>query len=182
MGELRTPSPVALMLAVLWKEDFSPAQWKPALEVFGETLCESDAFEFDFSDYYAAEMGTKLKKKFLVFARLIDPATLPEWKLTAMEIEKQFQLDNRRRVNLDPGYIDSAKLVLATTKNYDHRLYLGRGIYGDVQLRFRHGHYVTNGWTYTDYQRPAHLAFFEKAREKYRARLIEQSQRDESHL
>ncbi len=182
MGELRIPAPVALMLAVLWKEDFASSQWRPALEVFGEALCESDTFDFDFSDYYTAEMGAKLKKKFLVFDRLIDPADLPEGKLTAMKIENRFQIADRRRVNLDPGYIDSAKLVLATTKNYDHRLYLGRGIYGDVQLRFRHGHYVTNEWTYTDYKRPAHLAFFEKAREKYRARLIEQSHRDEPHL
>ena len=183
MGEPRTPAPVALMLAVLWQESFPISKWRPALEVFGEALCESESFDFNFSDYYAHEMGEKLKKKFWVFDRLFDPADLPAWKLTAIEIENRFKENDRRRVNLDPGYIDSAKLVLATTKNYDHRIYLERGIYGDVQLRFRHGHFVTNEWTYTDYKRPEHIAFFEAAREKYRDRLMKlQSQSHESHL
>jgi len=183
MGEIKTPAPVALLVAALWQESFPPAIWQPALDSFGITLCESETFDFDFSDYYAAEMGENLKKRFLVFDRLFDPAELPHWKLAAIEIENRFKHNNNRRLNLDPGYIDSAKLVLSTTKNFDHRIYLGRGVYGDVQLRYRHGHYVRNDWTYSDYQRPAHVAFFEMARQKYRERLIPAVDHDhESHI
>lgn len=177
------PAPVGLLVAVLWPESFPISAWRPALEVFGEVLCESEEFDFDCSNYYAPEMGERLKKKFWFFDRLFDPAALPEWKVTAIEIEDRFREMNRRRLDLDPGYIDSAKLVLATTKNYDHRIYLGRGIYGDVQLRFRHGHFVVNEWTYPDYKRPAHIAFFESAREKYREQLTHLHGRaDESYL
>lgn len=177
------PAPVALLLAVLWPADFPLSTWRRALDAFGKALCESESFDFDCSLYYLPEMGERLEKKFWVFDRLFDPADLPLWKLTAMEIEQRFQQDNRRRLNLDPGYIDSAKLVLATTKNYDHRIYLGRGVYGDVQLRFRHGHFVANEWTYPDYKRPAHIAYFEMARKKYRERLIQlRSDDDESDV
>jgi hypothetical protein len=183
IGEIKTPAPGALLLAALWREDFPAESWRGALNIFGNVLCESEVFNFDFSDYYAPEMGEKLKKQFFVFDRLFDPAELPHWKLTAIEIENRFKENNRRRINLDPGYIEAAKLVLSTTKNFDHRIYLGKGVYGDVQLRFRHGHFVTNEWTYTDYKRPEHVAFFEMARGKYRERLMQvQSQTDEPHL
>ncbi len=183
MAELKTPAPVALLVAALWRESFSESIWRTALDEFGEILCESEKFDFDFSDYYVPEMGEKLKKQFLVFDRLFDPSELPKWKLAAMEIENQFKENNQRRVNLDPGYIDSAKLVLSTSKNFDHRIYLGQGVYGDVQLRFRYGHFVVNEWTYSDYKTPEHLAFFEMAREKYRERLLKaQNQIHEPHL
>ena len=171
MAPRKTPAPVALFMATLWQESFPISAWQPVLDEFGEILCENEIFDFDFSNYYDDEMGVPLKKQFWVFARLFDPAELPAWKLKTIEMEERFAEHGRRRLNLDPGYVDSAKLVLATTKNFDHRIYLGQGIYGDVQLRFRHGHFVTNEWTYADYQQPEHLVFFESAREKYRALL-----------
>jgi len=183
MGDIKIPAPVALLVAALWQESFSESTWRQALGDCGEVLCESEIFDFNFSDYYAPEMGERLKKQFLVFDRLFDPSELPKWKLAAMKIEDQFKENNQRRLNLDPGYIDSAKLVLSTSKNFDHRIYLGQGVYGDVQLRFRHGHFVINEWTYSDYKKPEHLAFFEMAREKYRERLIKmQNLADESHI
>lgn len=183
MAEIKTPAPVALLVAALWQESLSELTWRQALGVCGEVLCESKIFDFNFSDYYAPEMGEKLKKQFLVFDRLFDPSELVKWKLRAIEIENQFKENNQRRLNLDPGYIDSAKLVLSTSKNFDHRIYLGQGVYGDVQLRFRYGHFVINEWTYADYKTPEHLAFFEMAREKYREQLMKtQNQIHEPHL
>ena len=77
----------------------------------------------------------------------------------------------RRRVNLDPGYVDQAKLVLATTKDRQHRLYLGRGIYGEVTLRFTGGRFEPWEWTYPDYRTPEYRVFFETVRRRYRQQL-----------
>ncbi|HNY92028.1 MAG TPA: DUF4416 family protein, partial [bacterium] len=73
----------------------------------------------------------------------------------------------RRRVNLDPGYSEAAKLVLATTKNFGHRIYLGQGIYGDVQLFWRKGRFQSNPWTYPDYLEAKSLEFFSALRQDY---------------
>lgn len=168
MGVPKSPSPAALFVAVL----FTPAM--PYAEVraevtreFGDILEASAVFPFNYSEYYAAEMGGDLQKVFFLLARLIDPAALVEWKLHAQEVEARYTANARRQINFDPGCLDASKLVLATTKNYDHRIYLGRGIYGDVQLRYRLQKFHFNEWTYPDYRAPEHLAFFEKSRARY---------------
>jgi uncharacterized protein DUF4416 len=78
----------------------------------------------------------------------------------------------QRRINLDPGYIDLAKLVLATTKDQQHRLYLGQGIYAEVTLRFTGGRFVPWDWTYPDYRTAEYLAFFDAVRQRYRQQLL----------
>ena len=87
------------------------------------------------------------------------------------ELEASTAHRGRRSVNYDPGYLEAAKLVLATTKNFDHRLYLGNGIYGDVQLRFRKGAFAAMDWTYPDYQQQSVLDFFHLVRSWYLRRL-----------
>jgi hypothetical protein len=138
MGVPKSPSPAALFMAVLFKPEISMKQIHAVVaKNFGEILLQSPVYHFNHSDYYAEEMGGNLQKAFLLLNRLIDPSTLAEWKLRAQEVEAAHTHDGKRTINLDPGCLDASKLVLATTKNYDHRIYLGRGIYGDVQLRFR---------------------------------------------
>ena len=128
---------------------------------------QSDIFDFSFSDYYKEEMGPGLKKIFLSFHSLVDPGTLPRMKLRTNEIETRWSETGKRKVNLDPGYITGAKLILASTKDFAHRVFIGDGIYGDVQLRFIHNRFHANEWTYPDYQTGLALSFFQGVRAKF---------------
>ncbi|MCG3154096.1 MAG: hypothetical protein DKINENOH_00688 [bacterium] len=168
MALIKPPAPVALFLAVLYAPDYTDDEIvRLAQEGCGSLLLQSPAFAFDFSDYYRAEMGPDLRKVFLLCDQLIDPATLPEWKHRTIAWEQEHSVAGKRRINFDPGYLEAPKLVLATTKNFAHRIYLGRGIYADVQLYVKDGKFQTNPWTYPDYKHPQHLAFFGHARRKY---------------
>ncbi|MDZ7344216.1 MAG: phosphoribosylformylglycinamidine cyclo-ligase [candidate division KSB1 bacterium] len=168
MSAAKSPPPAALFIAVLFSPKTSGDEVRAMVtQEFGDIVLQSPIYLFKHSDYYTNEMGENLQKTFLLLDRLIDPATLVEWKRRAQAIEAKYAIAGKRTINLDPGYLDAAKLVLATSKNYDHRIYLGRGIYGDVQLRFRFQKFQVNDWTYPDYRQPEHIAFFEQARLKY---------------
>jgi hypothetical protein len=127
----------------------------------------SPVWPFDFTDYYAEEFGQNLLRQFLSFAELIDPAKLPEIKLYTNDLEQRLAEDSRRQINLDPGYIDLSKLVLATTKNHQHRIYLGQGIYGEVTLRFTSKSFRPWDWTYPDYRTDHYASFFNDVRRTY---------------
>lgn len=168
MSTIKPPAPVALFVAALYAPSFSDAAAAALVaEHFGAAMLPGPVFDFTFSTYYAAEMGASLRKAFFVLDRMIDPAELPDWKLRAMALEEQHARDGKRTINLDPGYLEAPKFVLATAKNFAHRIYLGRGVYADVQLYVRDGKFQTNTWTYPDYKLPEHLRFFEEARLKY---------------
>jgi hypothetical protein len=145
---------------------------------FGPVDIESELWPFDQTDYYREEMGPDLKRRFLSFENLIRPDRLPDLKLETngleLEIADQCLLpDTSRPVNIDPGYLDLTKLVLATTKDRGHRIYLGRGIYAEVTLQYVQGGWQTLPWTYPDYTRPEYHAFFAQMRQRFR-----QQQRD----
>ncbi len=149
----------------------------PALEMlFSKIDQDSGTFEFDFSEYYEPEMGKNLQKQIISFSGLRSADDLPNFKLSTNIIEKQFADERHRIVNIDPGYLAAARIVLATTKDYDHRIYLGRGIFGDVHLRFRKGHFKPNDWTYPDYREQKILDFFEHLRTVYLQQLKEWKQ------
>ena len=135
---------------------------------FGEVSRESEIFPFDsFTNYYAPQMGQGVQRKFVAFARPFDPQQLAETKLWTNALEAQFagpEFPVPRPLNLDPGYVAPSKLVLATTKDYAHRIYLGRGIYAEVTLTFAGGRFRPNPWTYPDYQTEPYRRFFEAVR------------------
>jgi len=135
----------------------------------GAVEAKSDVFDFSFTEYYCEEMGPDLKKMFVSFNELIDPDALPFLKHRTNDIESDWMMQGHRQVNLDPGYITGAKLVLASTKDFAHRVYIGDGIYGDNHLRFVHGAFVENPWTYPDYKIPVALRFFTEVRQSYLA-------------
>ena len=120
-------------------------------------------------------MGKYLLKCFLSFRDLMPPEKLPSMKLRTNEIEDAWSKDGKRRVNLDPGYLTGAKLVLASAKDFAHRLFLSDGIYGDVQLQYARNRFNIQPWTYPDYQTETAIQFFEKIRQKY---LVEVRQHD----
>ena len=142
-------------------------------ERFGQVSRESDVLPFDYTDYYRAQMGENIMRKFVTFERPFDPATLAEAKLWTNGLEEQFarpELPVARPINLDPGYVTLSKLVLATTKDHAHRIYLGQGIYAEVTLTFVRGAFQPLPWTYPDYRTQAYRTFFEQVRTDFLAR------------
>jgi hypothetical protein len=170
MGVAHSPTQVLLILAATSRCD-EALSWglDQCRAVFGPTAAISDAFSFTETDYYAAEMGGGLKKQFWAFESLIDPGRLAAIKRRTNEWEAEYaalkQHPEPRPLNLDPGYLTLAKLVLATTKDHAHRIYLADGIYAEVTLSFRGGQWQPFDWTYPDYRRPDYQAFFIRCRQ-----------------
>ncbi|MFH0981698.1 MAG: DUF4416 family protein [Planctomycetota bacterium] len=143
---------------------------------FGPIDLESEVWPFDQTDYYAVEMGDEIKRRFVFFEELISVERLAEIKRLTNELEARMCDDllrphDRRPVNLDPGYMTLSKFVLATTKDYSHRIYLDRGIYAEVTLHYEEGAWRPYPWTYPDYAADTYHAFFESAREKLKEQL-----------
>jgi hypothetical protein len=176
MGTAHSPEQARLFLAVLYSPS---AHSDEALELVKAKLGSVELcygpIPFSFTDYYQPEMGEGLQKTYLTFCGLIDRVDLASIKVFTNEIEQQFLLDGHRSVNLDPGYITRDKLVLATTKDFYHRIYLAKGIYGEVTLHFRDGKYRYFSWTYPDYKEPAFQEFLMKARAKLVGELRKQT-------
>ena len=177
MGIVHNPDRVLLFVAVLFNPRYSEDDIVKLIErEFGSIALRTEVFPFDFSDYYRREMGEGLQKLFTFIDRLITPEELPDWKLRAQDVEQRHTTSEHRSINCDPGYLEVPKLVLASTKNFSHRIYLDKGIYGDVQLYFRDEDFRPNPWTYPDYQLPQHLEFFQQARSYYRNKLSTHTQ------
>ncbi len=174
MGTISTPQPVLRLVAIVSRYDEALAWSRETIETtFGPTALVSDPFAFDDTDYYAREMGEGLKKQFVVSAEPIDPGELVRLKHATNAWETEYAEANShpepRPLNLDPGYISLSKLVLASTKNHSHRIYLSQGIYAEVTLGYaRSTGWVAQQWTYPDYQRADFQAFFTKCRDDLR--------------
>lgn len=173
MGQVVLPPPVKLILGLIVADEAIVDAVRHQLEAaYGKIDLEGAPLPFAATPYYEREMGPNLHKILWSFEALIPPEALSSIKRTTNTFERTFAIREvsawRRRVNLDPGYVDLAKLVLATTKDRQHRLYLGHGIYGEVTLRFTGGRFVPWEWTYPDYRTPEYLAFFDAVRQRYR--------------
>jgi hypothetical protein len=169
MGTVRMPERVGLIAALMALDlEWIDRAKSILVRQLGPIVLQSDPFPFDFSSYYQREMGDHLVKQFISFQGLIAMDQIGEIKRTTNHIEQQLGYVQegilRRRVNIDPGYVAPSKLVLATTKDYDHRIYLGKGIYAEVTLRYRHGHFQPSEWTYPDYRTELALDFFTRVR------------------
>ncbi len=164
----------ALLFVALTFRPELEASWisTTILPHFGTVLLLSDPIAFSHSNYYQQEMGAGLLKQYCFMTQPYDVDQAVADKLKAVALEQQHAGDGgNRTINIDPGYLTLAKLVLTTTKNFDHRIWLGKGIFGDIQLRYRGGRFVANPWTYPDYKQPPQLEFFETARTHLKQRL-----------
>jgi len=145
---------------------------------FGEVDDESEVWPFDATDYYEAEMGPDLRRMFVSFARLIDPGRLARVKHETNDLEAQIcdqagSPPEFRLVNLDPGYVTLSKLVLATTKDYSHRVYIGEGMYAEATLYWHDGAWRAWPYTYPDYASDPYHPFFRRVRVRLLAQLSE---------
>jgi phosphoribosylformylglycinamidine cyclo-ligase len=175
MGSPEIPVDVKLIAAVTVQhsgqiddiENFLKAQ-------FGEIDARSEIFPFSYTNYYEEEMGPDLSKMFYSFKKLIKRNKLPSIKLLTNQYEQSRAENGRRIVNVDPGYICEANLILATTKNFSHRIYLEDGIFGDCHLIYEDDEFKPLAWTYADYKTPETLAFLKLARKSYYGQLQDQ--------
>lgn len=175
MGDVITQRPVLLIAGVFSRHESALAWARERFaEAWGPIALASERFEHRETTYYEKSMGADLQKYFLASETLIDPARLPEFKLQANAWEEEYRAfgshAEERPLNIDPGYITEAKLVLATTKDRDHRLYLSQGIFAEVTLHFARGGWQGRPWTYPDYQRADYHAFFTRCRDYLRQR------------
>ena len=167
VGAVHEPKLVKLICAMTFAEGENLDRVLVRLEeAFGPVELRSPVFDFDFTSYYRDEMGERLKKCFVSFRGLIGPDALAKIKRKTNDLEGQWSVGGKRRVNLDPGYVTGAKLVLASTKDFAHRISIGEGIYGDNQLRFMQGRFLPSLWTYPDYKTDLAFSFFHHVRKQ----------------
>jgi len=172
MGKAEPAKPAKLVCGILSQHGKVGADAEAALEtLYGPTDLRSDRRPFTESCYYEPEMGADLERWWVSFKRLVTAGDISSIKVATNAIERDLAgTAGRRRVNLDPGYVVPSRLVLATTKDYTHRIYLSEGIYGEVTLVWQSGRFVPMDWTYPDYRSEEAGVFFATVRK----RLMEQ--------
>jgi hypothetical protein len=175
MGSIRPVAAVKLFVGILSSVPELGGNIEARLQgVFGPADLRSGSFPFDSTRYYDEEMGTPLHRWFLGFENLIPPDGIAKAKLRTNELESEFQREIthvRRPVNLDPGYLEQSKLVLASTKNFYHRILISDGIYAEVTLHFEGGEWRPFPWTFPDFRTGRYNRFFDELRTAYRAQL-----------
>jgi hypothetical protein len=181
MGSIRTFNPVKLFVGILVADAGRLAEVESRLSAeYGAIDLRSPVIPFTFTDYYRRETGDRILRAFFSFERLMEADRLPEIKHWTNVLEAEFAQaggpsgpsgEVQRPVNLDPGYIEHSKVILASTKNFYHRMYLGRGIFGEVTMHFRNSAWEFFPWTYPDYQSEEYRKFFLELRQCYRVQL-----------
>ncbi|MBI4842719.1 MAG: DUF4416 family protein [Nitrospirae bacterium] len=167
------PAPVKLFIGMLSNEILLFDEVKPLLEeIYGPIDLESPVWPWEHTDYYEKEMGGGLKRKFIFFEKPADPASAADIKLKTIEIEGEYlNKDGGRRINLDPGFLDLARVSLFSTKDFSHKIYIGKGIYAEVTLIYSalDKGYHTFPFTFPDFKTKEYHGIFLKARESYKA-------------
>jgi len=185
MGKPTSHPPALPLLAAFSRHD-EALDWARcrAEASWGPVVLASPRFAFDDTDYYMPTMGPGLRKVFWLFdsagsgggRAAFDPAALVDIKLATNAWEDEYAAlgrhDETRPLNLDPGYLTLGKLVLASTKDFAHRVYLGRGIYAEITLYYRHRRWEPHQWTFADYRRADYQEFFTRCREYLRSSAV----------
>ena len=172
MGQISKPKPVNLIAGILTSIPELLEQIDKTLEKhFGSIDLRSDVLPFTFTDYYNVEMGKGILRQFYSFEKLIMPDELASIKVQTNHIEDSITASGKypvkRPINIDPGYMNESRLILASTKDFSHRIYLRDGIYAEVTLNYRSGRYESFPWTFPDYKSSDYHKFLLKARELY---------------
>jgi len=171
MWDLQNPKPVKLIIGILAaNEDALAAAVKTIDKQFGIIDLESDIWPFTQTEYYKKETGENILRQFVSLEKLVDPGKLAKIKHASNKLEQKLvrllKSPLPRPVNLDPGLIEPSKLVLATTKNYSHRIYIGHKMYAEVTLVFDKGNWRPFDYTYPDYRQQCYFDFFSKVRSR----------------
>ena len=172
MSKPQDPKPAKLIIGLFTKDR---ALFEPLVDElvsrFGSLDLVSPWMPFDYTSYYEQEMGRPLFRRLVVFKSLIAQLDLAGIKLGTNRLEDRYAQNERRRVNIDPGYLLNERFVLASGKNFSHRIYIGDRIYADLTLIYQRGAFEKLPWTYPDYADQPIISFLVQARAKYAADL-----------
>jgi len=170
MGTIKIPEPVKVFCAITFNNEEKLNVSLSFLEnLFGKPDIKSEIFPFNFTRYYSEEMGENLKKVFISFEKKFLPDDCAQWKIYTNDIEQKLSTSEERPsriVNIDPGYMEPSKVVLLTTKDFSHRIYIGSGIYAEITLIWRSGKFNELPWTYPDYKTELAQRFFINMRQQ----------------
>jgi hypothetical protein len=162
------PKPAKLLIGIFVKDkDLVKDISQDLIDHFGPIDLISAWLPFDYTNYYQKEMGKPLVRRVFSFIELIEQTFLAEVKNITNDIEEKYSQNCSRRVNIDPGYLLLERFVLATGKNFAHRIYIGKKIYADLTLIYKDGRYHTLPWTYPDYAAENMMKYLLKVRSKY---------------
>lgn len=166
------PIPVKLFCGALYSdEQLFNKSLSLLIEKYGKTDFESNQFDFDISEYYRPEMGWPIYRLFWSFEKLINPDEIARIKIECNEIEDQLAINVKRKVNLDPGYLDYDKIVLASAKYNGQKIYLNFGIYADLTLHYEKGNFHPYPWSFPDFKSSKYNQTFLRIREIYKEQL-----------
>jgi hypothetical protein len=169
MGTPSLPKKVKLIVGLISGDERYRDKARSSLSrIFGRIDYESGLLDFAATTYYNEELGEGLKRKFISFERLVRLDGIARTKLVTNALERRLSRSGKRLVNIDPGYVDLSKLVLLTTKDRSHRVYLAKGIYGEVALYFKGHTFNPWEWTYPDYKTKEHIDIFTTIRNLYK--------------
>lgn len=176
MGVIRKPDPVILFVGMIARDEglFGLAS-EELKRNYGEFFYQSPIYPWDHSDYYEDEIGGELKRRFIFFVNHIMPDKITDIKIETNRIEDLFSRKEdgkrKRMINIDPGYMSLAKIVLATTKDFSHRIYLRDGIYSEITLIYQHDSYQPLPYTFPDFRSEDYIKLFNRIREILRSSL-----------
>ncbi|MFH1836797.1 MAG: DUF4416 family protein [Candidatus Omnitrophota bacterium] len=168
MGKICVQAPVKLVTSIIFNDEKAAEEAEKKLcKLFGKKEALEKVLPFDLTDYYSKEMGKDLKRKLICFEKLAEKEGIYDIKIRTNRIEDLFSQNGKRKVNIDPGYVTEAKLVLLTTKDYTHRIHIGRGIFAESTLCFKDGAFGSWSWSYPDYASEAMRDYFKEVRTLY---------------
>lgn len=177
MGEISLPHKAKLFIGIIGVDEECIVNAESKMnQLWGEIDLQSEFIPFQLTDYYADEMGNNLLKKFCSFKQLINREKIVDIKLKTNELEESFRLNSERPgriVNLDPGYLTLSNVSLATTKDYNHRIYITKGIFMENTLYFdrKIKSFQEWPWTYPDFRTNEYKQFFNQLRDIYHKQL-----------
>ena len=168
MSILHSPLPAKLVCSIFSQQKGLINRVADALcGVYGTADFKSRVIPFDRTSYYEPEFGSGLKRIFMSFTELVFQDALAEIKHATNKLEQEFSTEGKRRANIDPGILTAERLVLATGKNYPHRIYLGRGVFADLTFVYRKDSFVPLPWTFPDYASKEVIEFWNNVRKSY---------------
>jgi len=161
MGNIDRHPDVKLIAGFIFSDNASQLRAQHLMvQDYGPIDHHSDIFAFNKTSYYDEEMGRGLKKKFVSFLKMRPVEDIEDVKIYTNKLEDIFKKNNKRVVNIDPGYVTESKVVLFTTKNFQHRIYISKGIFAEATLMFKKGSYIPCEWTYPDFRTEEYINFF----------------------
>lgn len=176
------PEPVKLFVGILYcQSELLESVYKILSEHFGPIDYKSPEFKFDITDYYVDEMGSPIFRRFVSFYNLINPGQLARIKIQTNQIEEQFSKNGKRRVNLDPGYMDYNKVVLASAKYNAQKIYLDLGIYADPTLWYEKGVFHPYPFSFPDFKSGQYNPVFLHIRALYKGQKRKLGQKEKEH-